>query len=93
MPVYIFSISKQNLLNFYSNFQVTGTSFHVGSGCSDMEAYERAIRKAKNLFKFGQLLGYDLDLLDIGGGFPGSDDEHFIKVRRIWKTCTIIDYK
>ncbi|TDG47075.1 hypothetical protein AWZ03_006512 [Drosophila navojoa] len=59
---------------------VTGTSFHVGSGCSDLEAYERAIKKAKNLFKFGQLLGYDLDLLDIGGGFPGSDDEHFIKL-------------
>lgn len=59
---------------------VTGTSFHVGSGCSELEAYDRAIKKAKNIFKFGELLGYDMDLLDIGGGFPGSDDEKFQKV-------------
>ncbi|XP_062131133.1 ornithine decarboxylase 1-like [Drosophila sulfurigaster albostrigata] len=59
------------------DLSVTGTSFHVGSGCSEFEAYERAIKKAKNIFKFGELLGYDLKLLDIGGGFPGSDDEQF----------------
>ncbi|XP_064543052.1 ornithine decarboxylase 1 [Drosophila montana] len=59
---------------------VTGTSFHVGSGCTELEAYERAIKKAKNIFKFGELLGYDLKLLDIGGGFPGSDDEQFVKI-------------
>ncbi|ALC41028.1 Odc1 [Drosophila busckii] len=59
---------------------VTGTSFHVGSGCSELEAYERAIKKAKNIFKFGELLHYDLRLLDIGGGFPGSNDEQFEKI-------------
>jgi len=61
---------------------VTGTSFHVGSGCSEFEAYDRAIKKAKNIFKFGELLGYDLKLLDIGGGFPGSDDVQFEKVSK-----------
>ncbi|XP_039502501.1 ornithine decarboxylase 1 [Drosophila santomea] len=62
------------------DLKVTGTSFHVGSGCSELEAYDRAIKKAKNLFKFGALLGYDMDLLDIGGGFPGSDDGKFEKI-------------
>jgi len=62
------------------DLKVTGTSFHVGSGCSELEAYDRAIKKAKNLFKFGELLGYDMDFLDIGGGFPGSDDGKFKKV-------------
>ncbi|KAH8233362.1 hypothetical protein KR026_007243 [Drosophila bipectinata] len=62
---------------------VTGTSFHVGSGCSELEAYDRAIKKAKNIFKFGELLGYDMNLLDIGGGFPGSDDEKFEKIADI----------
>ncbi|KAH8394765.1 hypothetical protein KR222_005147, partial [Zaprionus bogoriensis] len=62
---------------------VTGTSFHVGSGCSEFEAYERAIRKAKALFKFGELLGYDLKLLDVGGGFPGSNDVQFEKISGI----------
>ncbi|XP_068145899.1 ornithine decarboxylase 1 [Drosophila tropicalis] len=59
---------------------VTGTSVHVGSGCSELGAYNRAIRKAKNLFQFGQLLDFDMNLLDIGGGFPGSDDEKFEKI-------------
>ncbi|KAL7735471.1 hypothetical protein ACLKA6_019579 [Drosophila palustris] len=65
------------------NLTVTGTSFHVGSGCSEFEAYDRAIKKAKNIFKFGELLGYDLKLLDIGGGFPGSDDAKFEKIAGI----------
>ncbi|KAH8290172.1 hypothetical protein KR054_000764 [Drosophila jambulina] len=68
------------------NLKVTGTSFHVGSGCSELEAYNRAIKKAKNLFKFGELLGYDMDLLDIGGGFPGSDDEKFERISEIVNT-------
>ncbi|XP_017025001.1 ornithine decarboxylase 1 [Drosophila kikkawai] len=68
------------------NLKVTGTSFHVGSGCSELEAYDRAIKKAKNLFKFGELLGYDMDLLDIGGGFPGSDDGKFEKISEIVNT-------
>lgn len=57
-----------------------GTSFHVGSGCSDYPAYNRAISTAKNLFKFGELLGFDMKLLDIGGGFPGADDNKFATV-------------
>ncbi|XP_034476876.1 ornithine decarboxylase 1-like [Drosophila innubila] len=65
------------------NLTVTGTSFHVGSGCSEFEAYDRAIKKAKNIFKFGELLGYDLKLLDIGGGFPGSDDVQFENIAGI----------
>ncbi|KAH8257852.1 hypothetical protein KR038_002136 [Drosophila bunnanda] len=68
------------------NLTVTGTSFHVGSGCSELEAYDRAIKKSKNLFKFGELLGYDMDLLDIGGGFPGSDDGKFERISEIVNT-------
>ncbi|XP_017149701.1 ornithine decarboxylase 1 [Drosophila miranda] len=68
------------------DLKVTGTSFHVGSGCSELEAYDRAIKKAKNIFKFGELLGYDMNFLDIGGGFPGSDDEKFQKIAEIVNT-------
>lgn len=60
--------------------KVIGTSFHVGSGCNDFPAYDRAITTAKNLFKYGELLGFEMNLLDIGGGFPGSDDDKFAKV-------------
>lgn len=65
--------------------QVIGISFHVGSGCKDFPAYDRAINIAKKLFKFGALLGYDMNLLDIGGGFPGSSDENFKVVSFSWQ--------
>ncbi|XP_017128832.1 ornithine decarboxylase 2-like [Drosophila elegans] len=59
------------------DLKVTGTSFHVGSGCSEVEAYDRAIERAENIFKCGELIGHDMDLMDIGGGFPGTDDALF----------------
>ncbi|XP_016971496.1 ornithine decarboxylase 2-like [Drosophila rhopaloa] len=62
------------------DLKVTGTSFHVGSGCSEHEAYDRALEKAENIFKVGELIGHDMDLLDIGGGFPGNDDAMFEKI-------------
>ncbi|KAM7342312.1 ornithine decarboxylase 1-like [Cochliomyia hominivorax] len=64
------------------NLNVIGTSFHVGSGCNDFNAYDRAISLAKKLFEFGVSLGYKMYLLDIGGGFPGNDDEKFSEASR-----------
>lgn len=52
---------------------VVGVSFHVGSGCRDPMTYVESIRNAKELFDFGQGLGFKMTLLDIGGGFPGQD--------------------
>ncbi|XP_017061307.1 ornithine decarboxylase 2-like [Drosophila ficusphila] len=60
--------------------KVTGTSFHVGSGCSEVEAFDRAIEKAENIFRAGEFIGHDMNLLDIGGGFPGIDDNMFGKM-------------
>nr|NP_477053.2 ornithine decarboxylase 2 [Drosophila melanogaster]P40808.2 RecName: Full=Ornithine decarboxylase 2; Short=ODC; AltName: Full=dODC2 [Drosophila melanogaster]AAF59149.2 ornithine decarboxylase 2 [Drosophila melanogaster] len=60
--------------------KVTGTSFHVGSGCSEVEAYDRAIEKAENIFKVGEMIGHKMELLDVGGGFPGIDDEMFEEI-------------
>lgn len=49
----------------------------MGSGCKDFAAYDRAITTARILFQFGQQLGYQMNLLDIGGGFPGADEKSF----------------
>ncbi|XP_030368977.1 ornithine decarboxylase 1 [Scaptodrosophila lebanonensis] len=76
-------VSTLMLLAKSLDLNVTGTSFHVGSGCSDFPAYERAIKTAKNIFKFGELLGYDMDLLDIGGGFSGDNDDNFKEIATI----------
>ncbi|KAM6917628.1 ornithine decarboxylase isoform 1-T1 [Lycodopsis pacificus] len=54
--------------------EVIGVSFHVGSGCTDPETFRQAIADARCVFDLGDELGFNMDLLDIGGGFPGSDE-------------------
>lgn len=51
----------------------------MGSSCLDNDAYASAIESGSQLFDYGKLLGFDMRLLDIGGGFPGYDDEQFEK--------------
>lgn len=53
---------------------VIGVSFHVGSGCTDPLTYSQAIGDARCVFDMGDELGFNMNLLDIGGGFPGSED-------------------
>ncbi|XP_040192945.1 antizyme inhibitor 2 [Rana temporaria] len=60
------------------NVDVIGVSFHVGSGCCDSKAYVQSISDARLVFEMASEFGYKLWLLDIGGGFPGTDD---VKVR------------
>ena len=47
-------------------------SFHVGSGCQSSSAYVKALEKSSELFHYGNDIGYNFTLLDIGGGFPGT---------------------
>uniref|UniRef100_W5LYT6 Orn/DAP/Arg decarboxylase 2 N-terminal domain-containing protein n=1 Tax=Lepisosteus oculatus TaxID=7918 RepID=W5LYT6_LEPOC len=53
--------------------RVVGVSFHVGSGCQDPQAFSLAMADARSIFTLGQQLGHSMTLLDIGGGFPGTD--------------------
>jgi len=54
---------------------VTGVSFHVGSGCSDLDSYAAALRNARTVFDIAAGKGMKLSLLDIGGGFPGAGSD------------------
>jgi len=58
------------------NLNLVGVSFHVGSGCRDAKQYFNSIRDSRQLFDLAKEYGYELDLVDIGGGFPGFPDEH-----------------
>uniref|UniRef100_A0A3B5A0X3 ornithine decarboxylase n=1 Tax=Stegastes partitus TaxID=144197 RepID=A0A3B5A0X3_9TELE len=51
--------------------EVIGVSFHVGSGCTGSLAYKQAIADARYVFDVASLLGFQMRLLDIGGGFSG----------------------
>ncbi len=64
---------------------IVGVSFHVGSGCKNVEAYKTAIESCKKVFDIGKENGYTLTILDLGGGFPGTDDTH-IKFEDIAQT-------
>ncbi|XP_063313238.1 antizyme inhibitor 2-like [Pelobates fuscus] len=54
--------------------EVIGVSFHVGSGCNDPRAYAQSIADARLVFEMASEFGHKMRLLDIGGGFPGSED-------------------
>lgn len=51
-----------------------GISFHVGSGCQDPPVYAKAIQTSRKLFDYAEGVGYQFNLLDIGGGFPGDNN-------------------
>jgi diaminopimelate decarboxylase len=52
---------------------VAGVSYHVGSGNGSVQAFGDAVRDARSAFDIAASLGLKLTLLDIGGGFPGSE--------------------
>ncbi len=47
-----------------------GLCFHIGSQCVYAENYIKAIKAAHKLINALDLAGFDVRLLDIGGGFP-----------------------
>jgi ornithine decarboxylase len=54
---------------------VVGISFHVGSGCMSTKSFVAAIQSAHKVFKQGEELGFEFNVLDLGGGWPGTDDD------------------
>jgi len=57
------------------NLNVTGVSFHVGSGCMSTQSFVAAIESAHRVFKQAEELGFNFTMLDLGGGWPGTDDD------------------
>lgn len=55
---------------------VVGISFHVGSGCYSAQVFYDAVQTSKRAFEIAQTVGYDLHLLDVGGGFPGTQNSN-----------------
>jgi ornithine decarboxylase len=52
---------------------VTGFSFHVGSGCTSVENFYEAIRDCRKATDIAARLDIRVQMIDIGGGFPGID--------------------
>jgi ornithine decarboxylase len=56
--------------------ELVGLSFHVGSGCLSVQAFEDAVRYAHNVYHQAKDMGIHMSILDIGGGFPGASDTY-----------------
>lgn len=70
---------------------VVGVSFHVGSGCSNPPIFRTAIEYAREVFDYAASLGFNLSLLDIGGGFPGLRGTSIDKIAEV-VNCALNDY-
>ncbi|MBN1405574.1 MAG: type III PLP-dependent enzyme [Candidatus Omnitrophica bacterium] len=55
---------------FESDLVVEGISFHVGSQCNNFENYMQALQLSASILKESESRGYEIKILDIGGGFP-----------------------
>jgi ornithine decarboxylase len=49
---------------------VEGLSFHVGSQCTNFDNYSSALTIISEIFNDSREKGYDMKIIDIGGGFP-----------------------
>jgi len=57
------------------NLNVVGISFHVGSGCMSSASFTAAIRSAHGIFKLAEDYGFKFSMLDLGGGWPGTNSD------------------
>jgi ornithine decarboxylase len=66
-----------DLIAFAHNNKLTveGLSFHVGSQCTNIQNYIQSLHLASGIFAEAKTRGFDLKLLDIGGGFPAHYDD------------------
>jgi ornithine decarboxylase len=67
---------------------VEGLSFHVGSQCRNFDNYTAALQITADIFCRCRDKGYNLKIVDIGGGFPAPYDSH---VPKFEKLANIID--
>ncbi|KAK6529072.1 hypothetical protein TWF694_004290 [Orbilia ellipsospora] len=59
---------------------IVGVSFHVGSGTYDPTAYVAAVEDARRVFDEGAELGFEMKLLDVGGGYGHNNFEAIASV-------------
>lgn len=66
----------KNLLKLaqIDELNIVGVSFHQGSNCRVKGQFEKAIRDARKVFDLAKEFGFEMTILDIGGGMPGTDD-------------------
>ena len=62
------------------DINLTGVSFHIGSNAKNSDAFHKAIINSAKLFALSKLYNYNLEYLDIGGGFSVKTMSEFSPV-------------
>ena len=65
---------------------VEGLSFHVGSQCTNPQNYVQAMQLSAGIFAEAKSRGFEMKLLDIGGGFPAHYDDTVPAFRNLART-------
>lgn len=61
---------------FGAGLVVEGLSFHVGSQCTNFENFVQALNIAAAVMNEARTRGFEIKILDIGGGFPAPYNPH-----------------
>jgi ornithine decarboxylase len=68
---------------FDAGLVVEGLSFHVGSQCTNFDNYAVALTITADIFHEARKKGYNLKIVDIGGGFPVPYDAQVPKFEKL----------
>ena len=68
---------------FDSGLVVEGLSFHVGSQCTNFDNYTAALSITADIFHAARKRGYNLKIVDMGGGFPVPYDAQVPKFEKL----------
>jgi ornithine decarboxylase len=68
---------------FEAGMVVEGLSFHVGSQCTNFDNYTAALAITSDIFHEARRKGYNLNIVDIGGGFPVPYDSQVPKFEEL----------
>lgn len=71
------------------NLNIKGVAFHIGVGCLEYEIFVKAIKDSADAFNYGNSLGLKMDLLDIGGGFPGRELETIVRKLKLSESISV----
>jgi ornithine decarboxylase len=64
----------------FMELDIVGVSFHVGSGCEDPNVFRTALQDCRTVYDIGKEMGFELNIINLGGGFPGDNDEAFLQM-------------
>ena len=79
-------VEVESLLKLAKNLKlnICGVAFHADySEYTSTKIFSDGISDSKKVFEIGKKYGYNFDMLDIGGGFPGSDMSSKVKFEDI----------